>query len=388
MTPEYANSLSPTVLASKLVELAQIMYSPDPIAATDDASFAVTHAVFSAESPLSFFQNLYDNLSSKGKNSFRQSLGIALRHAPEDGSYPIIVRDFIYLIGFTEAYESLDAISITLADASRWSDARPELYINALAVLKGLAKSPHAYETCRTLVTAPHFPQRYIFDAYEVLAIGAPFTRISDGEPSPANWAIDLIWLANRFRAAESWKPTKYKDKTKSWFDSRLQMMVADTIEQFSLHTVLNGLRYIEVRSTHLDIREVVGKILIIMFGPTGAFRRVAETDGSISLFHSNRPSIRAPWPLDFNGIDTYLWSLGCEDFFFGHAANPTPSNSPEVQRQFTRLGRRAERWWHGPRIEAIAGSKVTVNEEAVVRQDLESHQGVLRQSTRSNAMT
>jgi hypothetical protein len=277
------------------------LYSSDSKTRQEAYASLVNYGIWDAHSPLDAFERIFQSLADEGKNAFRSALGTALRQVNTDVYPPLGIRDLIYLIGFTEAFESLAAIPSVLADASNWDGIEAEFYFNAVAVLKGLGKSPQAYDASRRLMTTKLFPSHYIFDGYEALVLG-----------DPSHWADDLLLFGERFISVQNWQPKFWKDASLSWFDTRVKLLADTVLGKLSLSTISTGLLKLESVSDSVDTNQPVGKLLIELFRPGGSLSRTTTSSGTVQLALPGS-NIRENWPEHLHSIDTYLWSTGLE---------------------------------------------------------------------------
>ena len=248
---------------------------------------------FTPESPVAALEAIYKCLPSTEKLAFRESLGIALCDANPD-TFPLsAAADLVYLIGYTEARESLPALVAAIADVSDWGAHHEVLFIDALAILKGLGKSELAYETTRRICSAPKFPVHFILDAYEALVIG-----------KPSQWASDFIDLNEQLIAMESASAPINEHSPRAWFQIRIDHVAREVLARCSLATIASGLETFELEPEMISLGAPVSVLLLALFGPEGPFIRLDEQR---KFYLRSVPARKEKWSDDWDNLNYFL---------------------------------------------------------------------------------
>lgn len=293
------NRCKPGEFAEFINDLLGRLYATDAAVRAEAFGSVVDFGIWTPNSPVDVFERLFNSLNAQGKATFKLALGIAFCETRPDIVPDTALCDLIYLIGFSEAYQALDSISCMIADGTSWHAIDSTVYFEALAVLKGMGKSPQAYSATRRLVTARHFPEYFAFDAYEALVLG-----------KPSAWADDLLWLRPRLSALRNLKQISDVAVDQDWYLSRVQSLATDVIAQCSLATISAGMDAIETEPSCLDVRDVVGDILIALLGDAGALKLTIADNGQ-TVLAVGKSSVCELWPTSLDQIDTFLFSNG-----------------------------------------------------------------------------
>lgn len=300
MNSKFLNAQDAADLSGQLRRFLSAIHANDRSARNSALQEFIDSFGFLPESPITALEAAYRNRDTDGaRASFRKALGIALREANPDTFPSQAAVDLIYMVGFTEAFEALPSFVIAIGDVANWGEAHESLFVNALAVLKGLGKSPDAYDTTAKLLTSPRFPHWYILDAYEALVIG-----------NAANWASDFLNLCTALRASQGQSPDLAIYPGRSWFRVRIDHIARNVIAKCSLATIASGLSEINNATTQLSIRTPTSDLLLALFGPAGPLEVIDTDDQRVFRLRAS-PSIQQPWLLAWDTLAAFLDGAG-----------------------------------------------------------------------------
>ena len=300
MNSKFLNAQDARELSSQLRCFLSGIHASDRSARNSALQEFVGAFGFLPESPITALEAVYRNRDTDGtRTSFRKALGIALREANPDTFPSQAAVDLIYLVGFTEAFEALPSFVIAIGDVANWGDAHESLFVHALAVLKGLGKSPDAYDTTAKLLTSPRFPLWHILDAYEALVIG-----------NAAHWASDFLNLCTPLRDSQDQSPDPTMYPGRSWFRIRIDHIARNVIAKCSLATIASGFAEINRVNTQLSVGTPTSDLLLALFGPEGPLE-VIDTEDQRAFRLRDSPSMQQPWLLAWDTLAAFLDGAG-----------------------------------------------------------------------------
>lgn len=259
--------------------------------------------------PLDAFTLFYKGLDPAFQTPFRAAIGRALRqarpgHFPDDGVALLLV-----LAGNIQAHEAIEAVVDSLIDGGKWGARIPSLFVDALAILKGMAPSLEAYDHGTRLAGNSDFPSWLVFDALEVLLAGRS-----------SAWAKSIVTLLPVLSKATTDGPPAVErgQARETWFEGRLKKLVATRLRPLSPQTVVNGLRELgpllglDVAQELVFGRPLGSLLVLLLEPPDGAFTTI-EGKGGIKWLAPSGSSViqRALWPEDAAPVDIFLFERG-----------------------------------------------------------------------------
>lgn len=127
------------------------------------------------ESPVIGFTAIYQQLETETqKLHFRESIGDnLLKHGNEEDAPAGALEDLIYLIGTTNAVESLNALLPTVGNGLL-GKRNPDYLYHTIAALKSLKPSPQIQETMSQLTDSSNFDDGYLFEAIGIMSKCVP----------------------------------------------------------------------------------------------------------------------------------------------------------------------------------------------------------------------
>jgi hypothetical protein len=127
------------------------------------------------------------------------------------------------------------------------------------------------------------------------------------------------------------WKPHLW-DHSETWFDHRLKAIIEKGLACLSLHTIANGLEFLNTSNNQLDASKPLGRLISHMF--CGGPFKWSISDEPES-FVVTQKSVREVWPSGLNSLEIFL-SLGIRESMYDlssqrESIKQSPVPDPEV---------------------------------------------------------